>query len=77
MQGAYALPGKTGFRLLIKVSKTTCDEFNRKIFAMIDIVKSLQYKYKVLDPMKLTKDPEYSALGPIACWNAPAFFLYS
>jgi hypothetical protein len=29
-------------------------------------VKTLEYKYKVLDPLKLTKDAEYATLGPIA-----------
>jgi hypothetical protein len=29
-------------------------------------VKTSEYKYKVLDPLKLTKDTEYATLGPIA-----------
>jgi hypothetical protein len=66
MQGGYALPINIGSQLLIKVSKTSCEEFNRKIFALLDLVKTLEYKYKVLDPLKLTKDAEYATLGLIA-----------
>jgi hypothetical protein len=65
MQGGYALPINVGSRLLVKVSKTSCEEFNRKIFALLDTVKTLEYKYQVLDPLKLIKDPDYPSLGPI------------
>ena len=65
MQGGYALPLNTGSKLLNKVTKTSCEEFNRKIFTMLDSVKAMEYKYKVLDPLKLTKDPEYVTFGPI------------
>jgi hypothetical protein len=65
MQGGYALPINIGSRLLVKVSKTSSEEFNRKIFALLDTVKTLEYKYQVLDPLKLTKDPDYPILGPI------------
>jgi hypothetical protein len=50
---------------MIKVSKTSCEEFNPKLFALLDLVETLGYKYKVLDPLKLTKDAEYATLGPI------------
>jgi hypothetical protein len=33
---------------------------------LLDLVKTLEYKCKVLDPLKLTKDAEYDTLGPIA-----------
>jgi hypothetical protein len=66
MQGGYALPGDTGLRLLIKLSKTSCEEFNRKIFSLLDLVKTLEYKYQVLDPLRLSKDPDFATLGPIA-----------
>ena len=32
----------------------------------MDQVKTMEYRYKVLDPLQLTKDPEYVTLGPIA-----------
>jgi hypothetical protein len=52
--------------MLFQVSKMSCEEFNRKIFALLDLVKTLEYKYQVLDPLRLTKDPDYATLGPIA-----------
>jgi len=66
MQGGYALPVNTGSCLLAKVSKKSCEEFNRKIFALLDLVKTFEYKYQVLDPLRLTKDADYVTLGPIA-----------
>jgi hypothetical protein len=66
MAGGYALPVNTGSRLLIKVSKTSCEEFNRKIFTLLDDVKTMEYRYKVLDPLQLTKDADYVRFGPIA-----------
>jgi hypothetical protein len=66
MQGGYALPINTGSRLLVKVSKTSCEEFNRKVLSLLDSVKSIEYGYQVLDPLALTRDPSYVTLGPIA-----------
>jgi hypothetical protein len=66
MQGGYALPVSTGSRFLKKVSKTSSEEFNRKIFNLLDHVKTMEYKYKVLDPRSIIKDPKYSEFGPIA-----------
>ena len=50
MAGGYALPVHTGSRLLMKVTKTSSEEFNRKFFALLDVVKTMEYKYKVIDP---------------------------
>jgi hypothetical protein len=66
MQGGYALPVHTGSRLLMKVTKTSSEEFNRKVFALLDPVKEMEYKYKVLDPKSIKADPDYKTYGPIA-----------
>jgi hypothetical protein len=65
MGGGYVIPIHTGSRLLIKVSTTSSEEFNRKIFAILDSVKDMEYKYKMMDPGKMTKDSKYSELGPL------------
>ena len=65
MQGGYALPVHIGSRLLQKICKTSCEEFNRKMFFLLDGVKNMEYKYKILDPKQLTHDPEYGVYGPI------------
>ena len=66
MQGGYALPFHTGSRLLMKVTKMSSKEFNRKVFALLDPVKEMEYKYKVLDPKSIKSDPEYKTYGPVA-----------
>lgn len=66
MQGGYALPVHTGSRLLMKVTKTSSEEFNRKVFALLDPVKETEYKYKVLDPKAIKSDTDYKTYGPIA-----------
>ena len=66
MKGGYALPVNTGSRLLQKVSRTSCEEFNRKVFNLLDKVKQMEHKYKVLDPRKICDDSEFSMYGPIA-----------
>ena len=55
IQAGCALPVNTSSWLLAKVSKTSLKEFNRKFFAFIESVKSMDYQNKVLDPKKLTK----------------------
>ena len=42
MHSAYNIPLHTGSRLLVKVSKRSSEEFNRKIFALMDTVKTME-----------------------------------
>ncbi|KAI2509164.1 hypothetical protein MHU86_5283 [Fragilaria crotonensis] len=65
MQTAFSIPNNTGSRLLQKVTKTSCEEFNRKIFTLLDSVKGMEHKYKMLSPEMLVKDPDYPTYGPI------------
>ncbi|KAI2512823.1 hypothetical protein MHU86_1612 [Fragilaria crotonensis] len=65
MQGGYALPVNTGSRLLQKVTRTSCEEFNRKVFNLLDYVKTMEHKYKVLDPRSILLDMEYHKYGPV------------
>ena len=65
MKGGYALPVNTGSRLLQKVARTSCEEFNRKVYNLLDSVKQMEHKYKVLDPRKILQDPSYDKLGPL------------
>ena len=65
MQGEYALPVNTGSRLLQKVTRTSCEEFNRKVFNLLDFVKTMEHKYKVLDPRSLLLDKDYHQYGPV------------
>ena len=65
MQGDYALPVNTGSKLIQKVTKTLCEYFNRKMYILLDEVKTLEHEYKLSDPKTLTKDSKYSKFGPL------------
>ena len=65
MKTAFMIPNNTGSRLLQKLTKTSSEEFNRKIFHLLDQVKNMEYKYKMLTPTKLLQDAEYPKYGPI------------
>jgi len=67
MQGDYALPVNTGSKLLLtKVTKTSSEFFNRKMFGLMDNVYTLEQKYKCADPKGITHDALYSKYGPLA-----------
>jgi hypothetical protein len=65
MQGNYAMPIHTGSNILKKLTKTSSEFFNRKIFALLDTVKTMEHAYKLSDPRTLTHDPGYAKLGPL------------
>ena len=65
MLGDYALPVNTGSRLLNKVTKTSSEYFNRKMFTLLDTVKEMEHMYKLSDPRALTRDANYVRLGPL------------
>jgi hypothetical protein len=65
MKTAFMILNNTGSCLLQKLIKTSCEEFNHKIFHLLDQVKNMEYKYKMLTPTKLLHDAEYAKYGPI------------
>ena len=65
MKTGPSIPNNTGSRLLQKVTKTSCEEFNRKVFNLLDLVKTMEHKYKMLTPDQLLKDADYDKYGPI------------
>lgn len=65
MKTAFLIPNNTGSCLLQKLTKTSCEEFNCKIFNLLDQVKNMEHKYKMLTPTKLLQDAEYPKYGPI------------
>ena len=58
MLGDYALPINTGSRLLNKLTKTSSEFFNRKIFTLLDVVKTMEQKYRLSDPKTLRTDAD-------------------
>jgi hypothetical protein len=66
VQSGYAPRVRSGSKLLIKFCATECEQFNRKVYAMLDLVKKFENKYKLADPKLITTHQYYSIYGPIA-----------
>ena len=67
MMAGYALPYNTGSDLLMKVTKTESDYFNRTMFNLLDKVRDMEDKVGASrDPHTLTLDSDYGTHGPIA-----------
>jgi hypothetical protein len=66
VQSGYAPLVRSGSNLLLKFSGTECEQFNRQVYAMLDLVKKFENKYKLADPKLITTHQDYSKYGPIA-----------
>jgi hypothetical protein len=66
VQSGYAPPVSSGSKLLLKFSTTECEQFNRQVYSMLDLVKKFEKKYKLADPKLITTHQDYSKYGPIA-----------
>jgi hypothetical protein len=65
LQSGYAPPFRTGSKILKKLTLSSCEEFNRKAFALLDLVKHMEGPYKLADLKLITQDNEYATLCPI------------
>jgi hypothetical protein len=50
VQSWYAPPVRSGSKLLLKFSGTEYEQFNRKVYAILDLGKKFENKYKLADP---------------------------
>jgi hypothetical protein len=66
VQTGYAPPFRSGSKLLLKFCGTECEQFNRKVYATLDLVKKFENKYKLADPKSITTNPDYNTYRPIA-----------
>jgi hypothetical protein len=66
VQSGYAPPVCSGSKLLLKFCTTDCEQFNRQVYVMLDLVKKFENKYKLADPKLITTHQDYSRYGPIA-----------
>jgi len=66
LSGSYALPLNLGTKLIKKVTKTSSEFFNRKMYALLDNTRTLETKYRLLDPATMGQDADYSKCGPYA-----------
>ena len=55
-----------GTKLIKKVTATSSEFFNRKMFELLDRTCFLESKYHLLDPASIGRDELYTAYGPYA-----------
>jgi hypothetical protein len=65
VQSGYAHLVRSGSKLLLKFCATECEKFNRQVYAMLDLVKKFENKYKLAYPKLITTHQYYSIYGPI------------
>ena len=67
MQGGYALEYSLGTQLLTKVTKTSCEYFNRTMFDFMDSACAMKDRVgESKDPTILTMDPQHPSCGLVA-----------
>jgi hypothetical protein len=66
MAGVYAVPVNIGSTLLMKLTHTSSEIFNCKIFALLDEVMTLESEYQLKDPRLFAKDENHWKFGPLA-----------
>ena len=66
MQSGYTLPLNTGTDIIRKVLKTQSEEFNWKMYTLLDDTKTMEHKYKLSDPKALEADTDYPTYRPLA-----------
>jgi hypothetical protein len=55
-----------GEDITAKFCATECEQFNRQVYAMLDMVKKIENKYKLADLKSITTHQDYSNYGPIS-----------
>ena len=66
LSGSYALSIDLGTKLIKKVTKTSSEFFNQQMFEMLDRARTLESKYRLLDPAFMDEDADYTSYGPYA-----------
>jgi hypothetical protein len=66
MQDAYAIPVNTGFNLVAKLTGTSSEFFNRKMWALLIATLTVETEYELADPNLFVDNPEYANVGPLA-----------
>ena len=67
MKGVFNLPNDLGSTLLMKVSKTGTEIFNRQVMDQYSINDALKRKYEMKDPKLMVLEPQYEKIGPVEC----------
>ena len=67
MKGGFSLPTDLASTLLMKVSNTGTEMFNRQVMDQYSVTDALERRYEMKDPKLLLADPQYDAYGPVGC----------
>ena len=70
MNMGFALDIKVGSALLRKVTSTSSEQFNRKMYQLLDSTMLMEEKYSLADPRSMKSDPDYVTYGPFALCDA-------
>jgi hypothetical protein len=57
---------RSGSKLLLKFCNAECQQFNRKLYATLDMAKAFENKFKLADPKSITIATDNRTLVPIA-----------
>ncbi len=68
LAGSYSLPLNLGTKLIKKVTNTSSEFFNRKIYPLLDEVRTLETRYRLKDPITMGNDPACAKFGPYVLW---------
>ena len=71
MKPWYVTPEDLGFKILLKVSYTSCAYFNLQVFTNLEKALTLDQKYDLLDPKLMLQDSEYTTYGPVVIFFLP------
>jgi hypothetical protein len=63
LQSGYVPAFRSGSKLLLKFCNTECEQFNRKVYAKLDMVKAFENKSKLADPRSIIIATDYRTLG--------------
>ena len=63
MKGGFSLPIDLGSTLLMKVSNTGTEIFNRQVMDHYTIADALERRYEMRDPKLMLADPQYNQFG--------------
>ena len=67
MKGGFSLPADLASTLIMKVSKTGTEIFNRQVMDEYSITDTFERCYEMKDPKLLLADPQYDSYGPVGC----------
>ena len=67
LSGLYALPINLGMKLLKKITNTSSEFFDRTMYMLLDEARTLEMKYRLLDPISMGKIQIIQSMDRMRC----------